>query len=77
MINVPNINVFGFLLYNDFAPFLLIVGVILLIAMIGAIILTKRNYIESEQKRNFIDQQVTRNFENAVFFVNEKKIYKK
>ena len=28
MINVPNINVFGFLLYNDFAPFLLIVGVI-------------------------------------------------
>ena len=77
MINVPNINVFGFLLYNDFAPFLLIVGVILLIAMIGAIILTKRNYIGSEQKRNFIDQQVTRNFENAVFFVNEKKIYKK
>ena len=73
MINVSNANVFGFLLYNDFAPFLLIVGVILLIAMIGAIILTKKNYIVTEQKRNFIDQQVTRNFENAVFFVNEKK----
>jgi hypothetical protein len=41
--------------------------------MIGAIILTKKNYIVTEQKRNFIDQQVTRNFENAVFFVNEKK----
>lgn len=73
MINVPNINVFGFLLYNDFAPFLLIVGVILLIAMIGAIILTKKNYIVSEQKKIFIDQQVTRNFENAVFLVNDKK----
>lgn len=73
MINVPNINVFGFLLYNDFAPFLLIVGVILLIAMIGAIILTKKNYIVSEQKKIFIDQQVTRNFENAVFLINDKK----
>jgi NADH-quinone oxidoreductase subunit J len=73
MENVVNIDVFGSLLYTHYAPFLLIVGVVLLIAMIGAIILTKTNYVLSGQKRNFIDQQVTRNFENAVFLVNEKK----
>lgn len=73
MINVTNIDVFGSLLYTHFAPFLLMVGIILLIAMIGAIVLTKTNYIKPEQKRNFIDQQVSRNFENAVFLINEKK----
>lgn len=73
MINVSNIDAFGALLYTHFAPYLLIVGIILLIAMIGAIILTKTNYVRPEHKRNFIDQQVSRNFENAVFLVNEKK----
>lgn len=73
MVNVTNIDVFGSLLYTHYAPFLLIVGIVLLIAMIGALILTKTNYIRPEHKRNFIDQQVSRNFENAVFLVNEKK----
>ena len=73
MENITNIDVFGSLLYTHYAPFLLIVGVVLLIAMIGAIILTKTNYILSDKKRNFIDQQVSRNFENAVFLINEKK----
>jgi len=57
----------------DYAPYLLIVGIILLIAMIGAIILTKTNYVLSDKKRDFIDQQVTRNPQNAVFFINERK----
>jgi NADH-quinone oxidoreductase subunit J len=70
---VSNINVFGSILYIDYAPYLLIVGIILLIAMIGAIILTKTNYILSDKKRDFIDQQVTRNPQNAVFFINERK----
>jgi len=73
MENVTNIDVFGSLLYTHYAPFLLIVGIVLLIAMIGAIILTKTHYVRPEQKRNFIDQQVSRNFENAVFLINEKK----
>jgi len=71
--NVHNIDVFGSLLYTHYAPFLLIVGIVLLIAMIGAIVLTKTNYIELDKKRNFIDQQVSRNFENAVFLINDKK----
>jgi NADH:ubiquinone oxidoreductase subunit 6 (subunit J) len=70
---VSNINVFGSILYMDYAPYLLIVGIILLIAMIGAIILTKTNYVLSDKKRDFIDQQVTRNPQNAVFFINERK----
>jgi hypothetical protein len=41
--------------------------------MIGAIILTKTNYVLSDKKRDFIDQQVTRNPQNAVFFINERK----
>lgn len=73
MYNVTNIDVFGSLLYTHFAPYLLIIGIVLLIAMIGAIILTKTNYLKKDVKRNFIDQQVSRNFENAVFLVNEKK----
>lgn len=73
MVNITNIDVFGALLYTHYAPFLLIVGVILLIAMIGALILTKTNYINKNKKRDFIDQQVSRNFENAVFLINEKK----
>lgn len=73
MFNITNIDVFGSLLYTHFSPFLLIIGIVLLIAMIGAIILTKVNYLSVGVKRNFIDQQVARNFENAVFLVNEKK----
>lgn len=73
MDGITNIDVFGSLLYTHYAPFLLIVGIVLLIAMIGAVILTKTNYKELDKKRNFIDQQVARNFENAIFLINEKK----
>ena len=71
--NVSNIDLFGTILYTDYAPYLLIVGVILLIAMIGAVILTKTNYIQLNKKRDFIDQQVTRNPEKAVFLINDRK----
>lgn len=71
--NINNIDVFGNLLYTYYAPLLLIIGVILLIAMIGGVILTKTHYVEKEKKRNFIDQQVSRNYEHAVFLVNDKK----
>ena len=67
------IQLIGRLLFNDYAVLVILVGVILLIAMIGAISLTKTNYIDDSKKRNFVDQQVSRNFENAVFLVNEKK----
>jgi NADH-quinone oxidoreductase subunit J len=71
--NVSNIDVFGSILYTDYAPYLLIVGIVLLVSMIGAIILTKTNYILLDKKRDFIDQQVTRDPTNAVFLVNDRK----
>jgi len=73
MHNVSDIDLFSTMLYGYYFPLLLMVGIILLIAMIGAISLTKTNYAVHGKRRNFVDQQVARNFENAVFLVNEKK----
>jgi NADH-quinone oxidoreductase subunit J len=74
LINISNLKVFGSVLYSYYAPLLLIIGVILLVALIGTVILTKTNYVLMDRKRNFIDQQISRNYENAVFLVNEKKV---
>jgi len=74
LINISNIQIFGYFLYSYYFPFLLIIGIILLVAMIGTVILTKNNYIILDKKRNFIDQQISRNYENAVFLINEKKV---
>lgn len=74
LINISNIQIFGYFLYSYYFPFLLIIGIILLVAMIGTVILTKNNYIILNKKRNFIDQQISRNYENAVFLINEKKV---
>lgn len=73
MFETYDIEVFSTMLYGYYFPLLLMVGVILLIAMIGAISITKMNYKNSNKKRNFVDQQVARDFENAVFLINEKK----
>merc|ERR1712196_216817 len=67
--NVTNLESIGFVLYTHFAPFLLIVGIILLVAMLGSVILTKENYINKSRKKNFIDQQVSRNASNSVFYI--------
>jgi NADH-quinone oxidoreductase subunit J len=73
MIDTPNINVLGAVLYTHFSPYLLMVGIILLVAMIGVMVLAKTSYLALDKKRNFIDQQVSRSFDKAVFFVNDKK----
>lgn len=75
-IKISDIEVFGTILYTEYAPCLLIIGIILLIAMIGVVVLTKVNYV-SNQKMDFIDQQVARNAENAIFLINDKKKNKK
>jgi len=75
-VKISDIEVFGTILYTEYAPCLLIVGIILLIAMIGAIVLTKVNYVNNK-KIDFIDQQVSRNAENAIFLINDKKKKKK
>jgi len=71
--NVTNLESIGFVLYTHFAPFLLIVGIILLVAMLGSVILTKENYINKSRKKNFIDQQVSRKASNSVFYIKKKK----
>ena len=73
MFNIPNVNVIGSVLYSHFSPYLLMVGIVLLIAMIGVMVLTKTSYLSMGAKRDFIDQQVSRNFNNAVFLINDKK----
>jgi len=53
-LNVTNIEAIGWLLYSPFAPWLLLVGIILLVAILGAVILTKTNYISNDRKRTFV-----------------------
>lgn len=72
-LNVTNIEAIGWLIYSPFAPWLLLVGIILLVAILGAVILTKTNYISNDRKRTFVDQQLSRNSLNSVFFARRKK----
>lgn len=71
--DISNIEAIGSLLYTYFAPLLLMVGVILLIAVIGAVVLTKANQKMCNNKKLFADQQTARDFKNAVFYAREKK----
>ena len=63
-----NIEVIGSVLYTYYIVQFLVVGIILLVAVIGAVVLTINytNVIKKEQK---INKQVIRNFNNAVFFI--------
>jgi NADH-quinone oxidoreductase subunit J len=62
-----NIEVFGLTLYTHcLVPFLM-AGLILLIAMVGAIVLTMQ--CRPSLRRQHVYQQLSRNFENAVFSV--------
>jgi len=67
---VPNIQTLGDVLYTDYVLFFLLAGVILLIAMVGAIVLTMST--RTSLRRQFIYQQVSRDFDNAVFLVTHK-----
>ena len=53
---------------------LLVAGFILLVAMIGAIILTMQAQVNVRRQQIF--QQVSRNMESAVFLVNDKETTK-
>jgi NADH-quinone oxidoreductase subunit J len=65
--SISNIQTLGNVLYTDYVLFFLLAGVILLIAMVGAIVLTMST--RSSLRRQFIYQQVSRDFDNAVFLV--------
>jgi NADH:ubiquinone oxidoreductase subunit 6 (subunit J) len=68
--SVSNIQTLGDILYTDYVLFFLLAGVILLIAMVGAIVLTMST--RTSLRRQFIYQQVSRDFDNAVFLVTHK-----
>ena len=70
---ISNIETLGQVLYTYYSFFFLIAGIILLIALIGAITLTKKN----KKKERFISKniykQLSRNASNAVFAINSHK----
>ena len=66
--DISNIVVLGQVLYTTFALFFLIAGLILLVAMIGAIVMTMQT--RSTLRRQQISQQVSRDFENAIFLTS-------
>ena len=60
---VSNIETLGQVLYTDYLVYFLLAGVILLIAMVGAIVLTMST--RTSLRRQLIFQQVSRDFDNS------------
>jgi NADH-quinone oxidoreductase subunit J len=69
---MTNAEVLGQLMYTYYFYFFIVAGFILLVAMIGAIILTMQ--AQSNVRRQQVFQQVSRNLESAIFLVDNKKI---
>ncbi len=67
---VSNIHALGNVLYTDYVFFFQVAGMILLVAMIGAIVLTLRH--KENVKRQDIAQQVARTRETAIEVVDVK-----
>jgi NADH-quinone oxidoreductase subunit J len=61
-------------MYTYYFYFFIVAGFILLVAMIGAIILTMQAQVNVRRQQIF--QQVSRNMESAVFLVNDKETTK-
>ena len=67
---VSNLEAFGLLLYGDYVFFIEMAGIILLIALIGAVVLTLKN--SSKALRQDIAAQVARTPETAIEMVSVK-----
>jgi NADH-quinone oxidoreductase subunit J len=68
---LTNTEVLGRLLFTEFSSFFLISGLILLVAMIGAIVLTMHR--RGDVKRQEIYQQIARDFKTTVVLVQAEK----
>jgi len=68
--NVTNLSSLGQVLYTHYALAFLMAGIILLVAMIGAIVLTMQ--IRTTVRRQHIFQQVSRDADNAIYLVSAK-----
>ena len=69
-----DIETLGQVLYTYYLLYFLIAGIILLVAMIGAIVLTLN--LKKKSKIQIIYKQVTRNFNEAIFLITTKKKWK-
>lgn len=69
---VSNIETLGQVLYTYYSFFFLIAGIILLIALIGAITLTKKNKKKERFLTKNIYKQLSRDASKAVFNINGK-----
>ena len=66
-----NIEVVGKVLYTQYSFLFLLSGLILLVAMIGAIVLTMHQ--RADVKKQKIELQLARNPQGAVKFINLRK----
>jgi len=64
---VSNIETLGQVLYTEYLVYFLLAGVILLVAMVGAIVLTMST--RTSLRRQLIFQQVSRDFDNSTLLV--------
>ena len=64
---VSNIETLGQVLYTEYLVYFLLAGVILLVAMVGAIVLTMST--RTSLRRHLIFQQVSRDFDNSTLLV--------
>nr|QNM39551.1 NADH dehydrogenase subunit 6 [Gelidiella fanii] len=69
--NLSNIKVIGKLLYTDFSLLFLLSSLILLVAMIGAIVLTMHQ--RTDVKKQEIELQLTRNSAGVIKFIKLRK----
>jgi NADH-quinone oxidoreductase subunit J len=63
--SINNLEAFGQVLYTYYVYYFLLAGVILLIAILGAIVLTMQ--VQTNVKRQRIYEQVARDFSRAIF----------
>jgi len=66
---LTNIGTLGQVLYTSLFSYFLIAGIILLVAMLGAVVLTLT--FSRQSKIQLISKQVSRNFFNSVILTNE------
>jgi len=69
---ITNLESLGQILYTYYFIYFLIAGLILLVSMIGAIVLTMQ--LNRQVRRQLIYRQVSRNFENAIFLTTPSNI---
>lgn len=67
--DTANTQALGHLIYTYYFYFLLMAGLILLVAMIGAIVLTMHKR-KNASKKQFIFEQVARRFEDAIYYAS-------